>query len=355
MVSRCPCGPRLAAAFLLSIALSMSLACAPASESPPGQQPAQVQAVPSVGTPGTTPEPAVQTANNPGCIEAGISDILSEFAANPFRARDMYVGEIVCLHGEITIHIRENNYIGARVKITADTGAFSIRLVKAEEWALKTPRADYEREWEEWEGWVMSSSVGDRVDFRCKITGLRDAKRGYSYPPGAPGLRDCARLSAQVQAVPSVGTPGTTPESNVQTANNPGCIEAGISDILSEFAANPFRARDMYVGEIVCLHGEITSHIGENNYIGARVKITADTGAFSIRLVKAEESALKTPRADYEREWEEWEGWVMSSSVGDRVDFRCKITGLRDAKRGYSYPPGAPGLRDCARLSASGE
>ena len=141
------------------------------------------------------------------------------------------------------------------------------------------------------------------------------------------------------------------PESEAPGRESTDCLDNGDLDSISrEFTANPFRARETYVNERICLTGRIESHFRENHAIGVSVRVTDD---WNINLGKRRESTLKTPRLDYHLEMEEWEGWMMASSVGDSVKFECTIESIPDSGDGYGYPPGTPKLQGCVPLSAS--
>ena len=145
------------------------------------------------------------------CLDNGdLNSISREFAANPFRARETYVDDRICLTGRIEKQFREENSTGVYVRITDDWG---IKLDKRYEWRLKTPRLDYHLEMEEWEGWMMASSVEDSVEFECTIASIPDSEQDYDYPPGTPKLRGCVPVSASgVAFMPtSVPMPTETP------------------------------------------------------------------------------------------------------------------------------------------------
>lgn len=137
-----------------------------------------------------TPE-ATPTPKPPGCLGIGdIKDIQNEYAANPYRARGIYVGQKMCLSGKIaefyTLHDRRR-VISAHVR---DDFGFAIAIGHPEiphsfltgyiieDW--------YQRH--DWWNYFMEASVGDEIKTECEIQGL---SRSDDRPPGTPLITGC--------------------------------------------------------------------------------------------------------------------------------------------------------------------
>ena len=137
-----------------------------------------------------------------------LGDIYDEHAANPFRAGDRYVGEQICLTGEIGLfHI--NDY-GFRI-IVAFTGndpqsdlRFTISEPERSEALDSGMSMEKLRRWNDWQSLFMEASVGDEIKAECQITGIGDGveRRDGSrvFRKGVPVLGRCEWVESEKAA-----------------------------------------------------------------------------------------------------------------------------------------------------------
>ena len=143
----------------------------------------------------------------------------------------------------------------------------------------------------------------------------------------SPGAEESAPksnppASALTPEPPALGTPSPARETSQQD-----CLDNdSVGEIRAEYEANPFRAEETFVGERICLKGKIESFHEERSQRGVSLGIEDN---WRIRVDKLLPGYGETEELlDYEREWEQWADWLMSSSVGDTVEFECMIDSL---------------------------
>ena len=128
-----------------------------------------------------------------------------------------------------------------------------------------------------------------------------------------------------------------------------------IRELHDEYAANPLRARQTYVGKWICVEGRITEFDQlPERFLRVRLA-TEDNVEFALVEFDPgwDRSKLRNTRKSYgedEREtWENWKEWVMSANVGDVVEAECKITFIDPTERSHSTPSEAPVLEECTK------
>ena len=178
---------------------------------------------------------------------------------------------------------------------------------------------------------------------------------------GTPLASGPSTLSTPVASGPSsLSSPSPLASSPAPTQMQPqeqtsSCLGAdGIREIRAEYAANPIRAQETYIGQRLCLRGTISSfneveHSNEDvNYIKVNAAI-GDEARFSVG----------PPRQD--QRWPDgltrrgWRAWILTTNVGDVVEADCWIEALKSSPReNPKRTPGTPLFRDCRLLIAGG-
>ena len=136
-----------------------------------------------------------------------IKEIRDEYAANPLRARETYIGKRVCLRGKISSFHENERYGEVNVAVT-DGVSFPLRHTNRD-----TVRGSGEElnSWNAWRVWVLASSAGDTVEAECEIVDLAPAKNEDRKAPGIPILDVCQRVVDGVLWTIPTATPVPTP------------------------------------------------------------------------------------------------------------------------------------------------
>ena len=224
---RCPMRFLSAAVLIFS---SLMLACtqpaaAPtAAESENTTAPASPTDTAMAKSTDTQPSVPTQVANQPpdpssnpdaiNCVGAeAVRNIRAEYEANHIRAKDTYIGERMCLRGEISGFSEDERASRIGVKVGDDAG-FSLAHINRDNRSGPAETAEVElNSWRVWRVWMLESSVGDSVEAVCRIETFTPTKQDPKRAVGIPLFTDCQRVVDGVLWTPPAATPVPTPTS----------------------------------------------------------------------------------------------------------------------------------------------
>ena len=159
-------------------------------------------------------------------------------------------------------------------------------------------------------------------------------------------------MAKRTGAPPSVLTQAATqppdPSSNPDALN---CVGAeAIRKIRGEYEANHIRAKETYIGERMCLRGEISGFSENERVSRISVKVGDDAG-FSLGHINRDNRSGPAETAEKElNSWRVWRAWMLESSVGDSVEAVCRIETFTPTKQDPKRTPGIPLFTDCQQV-----
>ena len=140
------------------------------------------------------------------CLGAdGIREIRAEYAANPIRAQETYVGQRWCLRGTISSFNEGGNYSTVNAAI-GDEAQFLVGPPR------RRQRSPLDSTLRGWRAWILTTNVGDVVEADCYLSALNSSPGEYpKRTPGTPLFLGCQLLIAGVLWTPPTPTPAPTP------------------------------------------------------------------------------------------------------------------------------------------------
>ena len=163
-----------------------------------------------------------------------IKDIRAEFAANPLRAEEIYVGQRLCLKGEIVSFNKRGSdrNTGQRadswVVVSVGEGAqLSLRYSDWERWSTANlPDGEWRETRDPWQEWMLGGSVGDTVEAECTVRRFTSRGNHPDKSPGIPLFIDCLRVVDGALW----NAPAPTPTPVPPTPTPQPCIAVGTDD-----------------------------------------------------------------------------------------------------------------------------
>ena len=245
----------LAAVFIVVVALLLfSVAgCGPTSadpDSPPSLTPSPLrETLVAATTPSRGQGEPEETGERPSaqqmdCVgQDFIKKISPDYAANPIRAKEKYVGQRLCFKGTISSFITGKRGNGINVAIGESGVSFALGRSGWGAWAQdQMPRVDSQDLNLTWNEWLRARSVGDTVEAECEIYSID----GPNRTAGKPVLADCKRVVKGVLWTPTpIPTPTFLPCAAVNSGDphrawlnidcSGGKVTVGVVNVLNEF------------------------------------------------------------------------------------------------------------------------
>ena len=172
----------------------------------------------------------------------------------------------------------------------------------------------------------------------------------------------------------TTGPPGQSQEAQQSTSDCRG--EDFVREVQAAFEANPHRARQTYIGERVCVRGEVSGFPtdrevgrGTDGSVLIAVSVGVDPGflipyahdetelnEFDRNIpdgltdaqqdAKSEELHREFGRLEQEKR-DGYHKWVVAFSMGDALEAECTVKTLTPTKQNPKRTPGLPMFRDC--------
>lgn len=236
------------AALLLSMVACASTSSAPGSVSSPTSSPLRL-------TPVATQDSARAQGDSGGAGEQAsaeqldcmgqdfIEKLRADYAANPIRAKEAYVGQRVCLKGAISSFTTGERGNGINATIGESTVSFWFGYSGWGGWAdSHLSHADTQDMGLTWNEWLRARNVGDAVEAECKIYSVAASQR----TPGRPVFTDCKRVVRGIVWVPTPVPTSTPFPCTVVDFGDPrrawlsidcsaGKVTVGVANALGEF------------------------------------------------------------------------------------------------------------------------